>query len=231
MPETGYSRSPRLVRGALVQLVEDIIGVVPNVIPFQYNAETVSRAITPWNPFEIDQTGQGQVDPTAQPVDPKEVITLTIEFDAADQLEEDDRIANELGVADRVAAIEKLLQPTQGLIGDLVGAAAELVGAAPPPARPSVPIAFLVWGPGRIIPVRVTDYGIEETAFLPNLAPLMVKISLTLEVLTPDVFKCATGPVVEMAVAAYRFYRLQQDALAVAHTARNASKALSLLPF
>ena len=231
MPETGYSRSPKLVRGALVQLVEDIIGPVPNVVPFQFNAETVSRTITPSSPSDVDPNGQGQVDPTAQPVEPKEVITLTIEFDAADGLEEDDAVASEFGVMDRVAAIEKFLQPTKGLLGDLVGAAAALVGAPMPPSRPSVPIAFFVWGKTRIVPVRVTDYSIEETSFLPNLAPLMVKINLSLTVLTPDDFKCAKGPVVEIAVAAYRLHKVQQGALAIAHTARNASKALSLLPF
>ena len=84
MAETGYTGSPRLVRGALVQLAEDVIGVTPNVIPFQYNPETLTRTLTPWNPFEVDQTGRGQVAPTAQPFDPKETITLVIEFDAAD---------------------------------------------------------------------------------------------------------------------------------------------------
>ena len=231
MPETGYTRSPRLVRGALVQLVEDVIGVVPNVIPFQYNPESLSRTMTPWNPFEVDQTGRGQIAPTAQPFDPKEAITLEIHFDAADQLEESDPIAEQVGVADRIAAIEKLLLPSQGLLGDLLGAAAALAGVAQPPRRPTVPVALLVWGAGRILPVRVTDYSVEETAFLPSLQPLMAKVSLSLEVLTPDVFRCETGPAIELAVAAYRFFRLQQSALALQYNARNAVQALSLLPF
>jgi hypothetical protein len=231
MPETGYTRSPRLVRGAIVQLAEDVIGVVPNVIPFQYNPETLSRKLTPWNPFEVDQTGRGQIAPTAQPFDPKEAISLEIQFDAADQLEEGDALAEQIGVADRIAAIEKLLMPTQGLIGDLVSAAADLVGLAPPAKRPTVPVALLVWGPGRILPVRVTDYGIEETSFLPSLQPLTATISLSLEVLTPDVFRCESGPAITLAVAAYRFFRLQQSALALEYNARNAAQALSLLPF
>ena len=231
MPETGLTRSPRLVRGALVQLAEDVIGVVPNVIPFQYNPETMTRKLTPWNPFEVDQTGRGQIAPTAQPFDPKEAITLEIHFDAADQLEESDPIAAGIGVSDRIAAIEKLLLPSQGLLGDLLGAAAALAGAPQPPQRPTVPVALLVWGPGRILPVRVTDYSIDESAFLPSLQPLMAKISLSLEVLTPDVFRCESGPAIELAVAAYRFFRLQQSALAIAYNARNAAQALSLLPF
>jgi len=231
MAETGFSRSPRLVRGALVQLVEDVIGIVPNVIPFQYNPETMTRKLTPWNPFEVDQTGRGQIAPTAQPFDPKEAIQLEIHFDAADQLEEDDPIAGAVGVADRIAAFEKLLLPTQGLLGDLIGAAAALVGTPPPPQRPTVPIALLVWGPGRILPVRVTDYSVEESTFLPSLQPLRAKISLSLEVLTPDVFRCESGPAIELATAAYRFFRVQQSALALQYNVRNAAQALSLLPF
>lgn len=231
MPETGFTRSPRLVRGALVQLAEDVIGIVPNVIPFQYNPETMTRKLTPWNPFEVDQTGRGQIAPTAQPFDPKEAISLEIHFDAADQLEESDPIAAAIGVSDRIAAFEKLLLPSQGLLGDLLGAAAALVGAPQPPQRPTVPVALLVWGPGRILPVRVTDYSIDESMFLPSLQPLRAKISLSLEVLTPDVFRCESGPAVELATAAYRFFRLQQSALALQYNARNAVQALSLLPF
>lgn len=219
------------MRGALVQLVEDVVGVVPNVIPFQYNPETLSRKLTPWNPFEVDQTARGQIAPTAQPFDPKETITLEIHFDASDQLEESDPIAAQFGVADRIAAVEKLLLPSQGIIGDLLAAAAAVVGASQPPQRPTVPVSLFVWGPGRILPVRVTDYGIEETTFLPSLQPLTAKITLALEVLTPDVFRCESGPAVELAVAAYRFYRLQQSTLALQYNARNAAQALSLLPF
>jgi len=231
MPETGYSRSPKLARGALVQLVEDVVRVLPSVIPFQYNPETLSRKLTPWNPFEVDQTARGQIAPTAQPFDPKESMSLEIHFDAADQLEDSDPIAALVGVADRIAAIEKLMLPTQGPLGDLLAAAAALADAAQPPLRPTLPVALLVWGPGRILPVRVTDYSIDETTFLPSLQPLTAKLSLSLEVLTPDVFRCESGPAVELAVAAYRFYRLQQSALALQYNARNAAQALSLLPF
>ena len=35
MAETGYSRSPSIAKGALVQLLPDIIGIIPNIIVFQ----------------------------------------------------------------------------------------------------------------------------------------------------------------------------------------------------
>jgi hypothetical protein len=231
MAETGYSRSPALVRGAIVQLIEDVIGVVPNIIPFQYNPEMVSRTLTPWNPFEVEQSGRGQIAPTAQPFDPKETITIEVQFNATDQLEDDDAVAKAVGIADRLAAVEKLLLPSAGLIGDLIGAVGDLVGKPAPPKRLTVPVALLLFGPGRILPVRVTSYSVEETIFLPSLHPQMAKVSLTLEVLTPDVFRCESGPAIELATAAYKFFRVQQSTLAVAHSARNAAQALSLLPF
>jgi hypothetical protein len=233
MPDTGYSRSPKLAKGALVQVTEDLVAVVPHVIPFQYNPETVSRTLTPYNPFDGDAATRGQVAPTVQPFDPKESITLTLELDASDQLEEGDPVAVAFGVSDRIAAIERLTLPTKGLFGDLAAAAVDLVSgpsAAKKPERPSVPVVLFVWGPGRILPVRVTSYSIEEQLFSPTLHPVQAKVSLGLEVLTPDVFKCQKGPAVELAVAAYKLHRLQQSGLAVAHMARNLDIVRGLLP-
>ena len=230
MPETGYSRSPKILKGALVQLVEELVGVVPNIVAFQYNPQTLKRSLTPWNPLDVSENNRGQLAPTAQPFDPKEQISLEIELDASDQLETEDAVAVETGVAERIAAIEKLLLPTEGLVSDLLASAAALGGAAKPAARPTVPIVLFVWGPGRILPVRVTSYSIEEQTFLPSLYPVQARVSLELEVLTPDVFKCVSGAAVTVAVAAYRLFRAQQDALAIAHMARNVDTVRGLLP-
>jgi hypothetical protein len=228
---TGLTRSPKLARGAIVQIVDSVIGIEPSIVPMQYNPETLSMTITPFNPNEVEQSGRGQIAPTSQPYAPKRQITLEIHLDAAALLEDEEPVAAAVGVADRLAALERLLMPSEGLIGDLIGAMGTLTGNAQPPKRASVPIALLILGPGRILPVRVTSYSVEETHFLPSLHPLMAKVSLGFEVLTPDVFRCETGPSVEFAIAAYNFYEVQQSALAVAHATRNAAKALSLLPF
>src|SRR5215471_17246911 len=111
MPETGYSRSPKLQKGALVQLAETLGVPLPNVIPFQYNPASVSRTLTPWNPFDVSQNQRGALAPTVQPFDPQEKITIEIELDASDQLEDGNPITERVGVADRIAAIEKLLLP------------------------------------------------------------------------------------------------------------------------
>jgi len=232
MPETGLSRSPKIQKGALVQLIEDLVGVVPNVIPFQYNPEKLSHSLTPWNPFEVDQTQRGAQAPTVQPFDPKETFTLNLELDATDDLEDGDPVATVTGVSDRLAALKKLTLPSAGLIGDLVQSAQALAGNASAQAqRPTVPVVLLVWGPGRILPVRVTSFSVDETLFSPTLYPIQASVSLGLEVLTPDVFKCQSGVAAELAVAAYNFTKLQEDALAVAHIARNVDAIRGLLPF
>ena len=232
MPETGLSRSPKVQKGALVQLVESLAGIpTPNIVPFQYNPSTLKRQLKPWNPLEVDQTMRGLSAPTAQPFDPEESISLDIEFDASDQLEEDDPIANQFGVSDRIAALEKMLFPADTPVGALLTAAAGVLGIGQPPKRPTVPVTLFVWGVGRILPVRITSYAIEEQLFSPRLYPVQARVSLALEVLTPDRFKCQSGPTISIAISAYQLYRRQQDGLAASQSARSVELARSFKPF
>src|SRR5689334_7645096 len=161
MPDTGLRRSPRFEKGALVQLVKDLVGVTPNVIPFQYNPEKLSHTLTPWNPFEVDQTQRGAQAPNVQPFDPKESFDLSLEIDATDDLADDKTVAKSVGIADRLAALKKLTLPTQGAIGDLVADAQALAGITGQAIRPTVPVVLFVWGAGRILPVRVKSFSVE----------------------------------------------------------------------
>ena len=232
MSDTGLKRSPKFQKGALVQLVKDIVGLVPNVIPFQYNPEKLSRALTPWNPFETDQTQRGAQAPTVQPFDPKESFNLILEVDATDGMEDDNPVTVTAGIADRLAALKKLTLPTEGPVGDLIASASALAGRASAQAvRPTVPVVLFVWGPGRILPVRVTSFSVEETLYSPTLFPTQATVTLGLEVLTPDVFKCQSDITADLAIAAYNFTRLQEDALAAAHIANNVDAIRGLLPF
>jgi len=232
MPDTGLRQSPKFEKGALVQLVNNLTGVEPNVIPFQYNPEKLSHTLTPWNPFEVDQTQRGAQAPTVQPFDPKESFTLTLEIDATNDLEDDNPVSKLVGVADRLAALKKLTLPSEGLAGDLIASARATIGKADKQAvRPTVPVVLFVWGPGRILPVRVTSFSVEETLFSPSLHPIQATVTLGLEVLTPDVFKCQSDIAAKIGIAAYQFTRLQEDTLAVAHISKALESIRGLLPF
>jgi hypothetical protein len=232
MAETGNPISPPVLRGAIIQLIEELGIVVPNIVPFQYNPASMTRELKPWNPFEVDQANRGTQSPMVQPYDPEETYKLSLELDATDDLEDGDPIAIATGVASRIAAIQKLTAPSQGLIGDLIGSAQALAGGAhKQAARPSVPICLLVMGPGLILPVRVTTLSIEIKEFTPALFPHMAQVQLELRVLTPEVFKCKATAATELAIAAYDFTRLGENALAIANFANALKAARSMLPF
>ena len=60
---------------------------------------------------------------------------------------------------------------------------------------------LFVWGPGRIVPVRVTGLTITEKLYDPLLNPIHAEVQLTLRVLTPDELKSTTGRLKDFAVA------------------------------
>ncbi|HEY7375575.1 MAG TPA: hypothetical protein VIF57_25685 [Polyangia bacterium] len=243
MPNIGFTRSPKVQKGAMVQLLESVHLPIPNIVPFQYNPASVKRAIRPWTPPEIDPTNRGPNAPQDQPHEPPETINIDIELDASDQLEDDDTIANQFGIADRIAALEKMLYALPTPIGQLLdllppGAAdkvSQALGKISPSLQPAahkiVPITFIVLGAGRMVPVRITSYSIEEQLFLPSLYPIQAKVSLGLNVLTPEMFQSLSGPSIAAAKGAYAFFRKQQDGLALLQTARLPDAIRSLLPF
>lgn len=234
MPERSFAKpAVPLLKGALVQLYEDVVGVaLPNIVLFQYNPTKLSHTLTPWNPQEVDQTQRGAQAPMVQPFDPKETFRLELELDATDDLELGHPIALAAGVGDRLAAFKKLTYPSQGLFGDLVRNANALAGGGSCKVeRPTVPVVLFVWGPGRILPVRITGFSVEETLHSPTLHPLHATISLELEVLTPDVFRCRMTLSQKIASAAYSYTRIIDDVLAIANFKHNIQRSSGLPPF
>jgi hypothetical protein len=119
---------------------------------FQYNPETLSRTLTAWKPDTEGgpKTSSAGNNVEAQPRDPVETITLSLELDAADAMEDPlfHPSAAFTGVADRIAAIEILMYPTpdnlvKGLLssvnGTLSAADTLLKGGDPPTAKQGTP--------------------------------------------------------------------------------------------
>lgn len=246
---TGYSRSPKLLKGALIEFSERFIGPIPNVIVFQYNPEMMTRALEVWS-----QNGGGEssasndTSHTAQPFDPPETFTLALELDAADALEkpESHPVAFISGVADRIAAMEMLLYPQgDSLLGGLMGSISGSLGGASvsgalggaaggvqPVPRGTVPVVLFVWGPGRIVPVRLTSFSVEEQAYSPLLYPIRAKVSIGFKILTPKDFPTCNRKLSEdLAITAFNFTRKQKEVLAAANLANSVESILGMLPF
>ena len=228
MPD-GFPRSPRLIKGALIELAEPFLGPVPNVIVFQYNPETMKREFTPWS-APSDAEGAA-AESTAQPYDPSETFDLTLELDATDALEEADShpVALVSGIADRIAAMEMLLYPVgDSLIG---GAIASLLGGGVP--RASVPVVLFAWGPGRIVPVRLVHFSVDETAFNALLYPVHAKVTVGLRVLTDAAFvkpgKIPTAAEA-LAIMAYKWTRGQKETLARTNLMNSAESIAGMIP-
>jgi hypothetical protein len=172
---TTFPRSPRLLKGALVSLA--LPNPVPSVIPFQYNPETLSRSL------EI-QAGSGEGDRSEVlrlKGAPIESIKLDVELDATDPLERGEQTAVDLGIHPQLAALELLAYPQTGVvIANTVLLALGTIEIIPPDA----PFTLFIWGPKRVLPVRLSELSITEEAYDVNLNPIRAKVSLGLRVLT-----------------------------------------------
>jgi len=230
--QNGYSQAPKLLNGSFVQLLEDIIGFLPNVVTFQYQPETISRALEPWNPMDIDDADRGAQAPTVQPYDVPEKFTgFQLTFDATDGMAADHPVYNQFGIEPQLAALRKLTQASEGLLGDLTSSFKDLAGIGGGEAkRPTVAPILLVLGKRVVLPVRITSFSVDETMHSPTLYPLMATVSLDMEVMTPDVLRCTDSPAAKIAIAAYEFTRLQEDAAAVLNLANLPSAISTLVP-
>jgi hypothetical protein len=156
--------------------------LLPQVVIFQYNPETMTRTLKV-------QGSQRQGDPVeiqrlSGP--PVEEIQLKVELDAADQLEKQDAVAVESGIYPQLSALEMMLYPKSSwVIYNTILAATGGIEIAPP----EKPFTLFVWGPKRVVPVRITSFGITEQFYDPNLNPIAAEVSLTLEVLTYEDFR------------------------------------------
>jgi hypothetical protein len=173
---SSFPGSPRLLKGAIIGL--DPVNPLASVVVFQYNPDTMTRRL------EARSTGGGEGDRSEAfrlTGPPKETITLNVEVDAADQLEQANPIAMKSGVHPTLAALEMLLYPKSiTVIANAVLAQVGNLEIIPPEA----PLTLFVWGVARVLPVRVTSFSITEQAFDTVLNPILAKVDLSLQVLS-----------------------------------------------
>lgn len=173
-----FPRSPRLLKGALV-VFETAAPVPTNLIVFQYNPDAMTRGFQALG-SQDSQLGAGD---TLSSLPPVETFQLFAELDAADQLEQPGQnpMAVAVGLHPTLAALELLLYPGSTLL--ILNKVLSLAGSAVvSPAR--APLVLLVWGPARVVPVRVASLSIEEQAFDQLLNPIRARVTLGLHALT-----------------------------------------------
>jgi len=261
MANSGYSRSPKLLKGALIQFSAPMLIPIPNIIIFQYNPETMTRQLVPWKPatrqitynddgtVKEDKLSGEEINQLSQPFNPEETFSLALELDATDALENpaSHPVAFVSGVADRISAMEMLCYPPgPGAIGGLLnvsinvsigsgGISASIGAAADVVPRMDVPIVLFFWGPGRIVPVRITAFSVDEQQYSPLLYPLRAKVSIGLKVLDENQLvniaaSKKDSAIVEVAKACYKFTQVQKELLATANLANSVESIIGMLP-
>jgi hypothetical protein len=177
---SGYSGSPKLIKGGLV-LIQPDSGRIVRIIRLQYNSDSLSRTLQP----SAVADGQDHTQAMRLKGPPVESIKLEAELDATDQLEfpEQNSAAVEVGLLPQLAALETIVYPSSSVLQSNDA----LVGAGTLEIAPmEAPLTLFIWSKSRILPVRITDFSVTEEAFDPALNPIRAKVSLGLRVLSVD---------------------------------------------
>ncbi len=218
-----------LLRGALIEYASDFFGPLPNLVIFQFNPDTLSRNISiPERP-----TGATSRETSQAGNIPVERITLTAHFSAADKLNTGNIIAQELGIGPQLAALEKMVYPSN-LIGELLGEALDKIGdalglegnddiAKQPIPREKYPQILFIWGKTRVLPVLLESMSITEQQYDSSLNPIQAEVALGLAV--------ASNPDDKVGKGALKYSNLAKEAQAIVNLANTVELPIDLIPF
>lgn len=222
-----FTRRPKLLKGALVAYRSQLIPGIPRIVVFQYNPDNLTRTLR-------HRTASGSGSRTGRPNarevlqvtgPPAERVTLTVTLDAADQLELPDENPDvvAVGLHPALATLELLLYPPSTEI--LANAVRAAIGSRSVTST-DVPMVLLVWGPARVVPVRLESLSITEQAFDQTLSPIRAEARLELTVLTYTDLEAGTlGHGVSVV------HHVGKEALAAVHQVKQAGEVLGSLPF
>lgn len=178
---TAFPGSPRLIKGAIVGL--DPKNPLASIIVFQYNPDTMTRRLDARSKGGEYWDDRSEAFRLTGP--PRENITLSIELDATDQLEEADKLVNKpavaTGISPALSALEMLIYPKSYDV--IKGEILANVGFKEI-KQAEAPLTLFIWGPTRVLPVRVTSFSITEEAYDTLLNPIRAKVDLSLYVLS-----------------------------------------------
>jgi hypothetical protein len=239
-----------VLKGALVKFTPTSLPTpVPDVIIFQYNPETMTHTWTQPEPAPPSATATGAAEgsnPLAVKGMPGETFSFTIAMDAndeiADGMPQTASLAQETGIYSRLAALEMLLYPASvgksGLLGTVSSAISSALSGKAPSGTSTVPVSVMpvtlfIWGPGRIVPVRVTGLTITEKLYDPALHPTHAEAQLALRVLTPAELKSASTDndvLGQLATIAYNYTLSLRQKLAIDNLMNAAESIIGMIP-
>jgi hypothetical protein len=176
---------PPVVKGALLVYDSQAPGTTPSrQIVFQYNPEALRRSFATRAPTkDATKAGSSKESVLSVPGPPVETISLTIELDASEQLEDPARreAVDADGLHGAIASLELLLYPATSQVAQ-VEQQADNGEVQIKPA--DTPLVVLSWGRSRAVPVQLSSLSVAEEQYDPNLNPIRAKIELSLKVLT-----------------------------------------------
>jgi hypothetical protein len=218
-----FPRSPKFLKGALV-IFETKLPIPTNLIVFQYNPDTMTRS------FAQPASGGDQQNPNQSAGDtrprmpPVESFQLSVELDAADQLENKNPLAIATGLHPTLAALELLLYPPSTML--VLGKALSLAGSAIiSPAQ--APMVLFVWGAPRVVPVRVMSVGITEQSYDQLLNPTRARVQMGLRSLTPPELLQAGTPFDTLGLVNH----IAKEVLARLNIVNSVEQIAGMLPF
>lgn len=242
----------KYLRGAFIQFMPTFLVPMPYVIIFQFNPETMTHS---WQPAAKDSQ-LSKANPLAVEGLPSESFSFNLAMDASDTIADaggSNLLAAGVGAAaaaqaiatgvhSRLAALEMLLYPSGSfksiaLLNSVSDLAKNVLAATKSKKKTNVPqflmpTVLFVWGPFRIIPVRVKSLTITEKlydALLLN--PTHAEAQITLDVLTPDEVTALQDKLKEVATVAYNYSQAFRQTMALANLTNDADSILGMLPF
>jgi len=235
-------------RGAFIEFTSAFLVPIPNIILFQYNPETLTHTWSPAAPAAPtgQSAGPGASNPLAVTGNPGEEFSFTISLDSqdiiADGLPPAAALAELSGIYPTLAALEMLLFPSTSTGGSALALASSvggsLLGGSTSGVSRSVPVSVVptvlfVWGPGRILPVRVTSLRVTEKLYNGTLlVPIQASADIGLKVLTQnEIDALDDGLVKDLVQTAYSAMSTLRGVLALANIVNSADALAGMVPF
>ncbi|MEU4682482.1 hypothetical protein [Streptomyces xinghaiensis] len=178
---TRYADIPKPIRSGIV-IVDPERGTPQRIIVLQFNPDSLERSIAPQAAGGTGDAGGGgsggdRNEALRLKGPAEETWKFTAEIDATDQFE----IAAPDGIHPQLATLEMLVQPTTAQLRE----ASRLSKKGTIEISPiEMPLTLFTWGSKRIMPVRLTELSVNESAFDINLNPIRAALSIGMKVLT-----------------------------------------------